>query len=362
MKIKTFSFLFLVAIRLELASSGCAGNCAEETPETAAEPVVATCIDAMTAGIVPQDTCSGTIVTGTITNCPATNGTNQICMYFDDSRKDLSYPFTCNTGEGTFSYNLTEQAVAMLYTGDLSCSDLNDEQSDFFAYMQIYQRGMTSMSLCTAGTCPTPARRRELVEAELVDSTEKQAAAVLQECGDHDYDIYLHITGHLSVLAVPGREAKQVQCPYIMAHAVISDTVARKELELWNEQKSFEEFYPTEGSVFLASRPLKVFSSAYLDAEVTSPDIAMYDAVKNNCANFAISLGSKLDIKIDEHVTSFITRRLLEENGQDLAEKIRKSLHFPSLLAGRGLDREEVVSEEDLVQILVKMTANELLH
>lgn len=255
MKFKTLSLLFLVAVRLEFASSGCAGNCAEETPDdAAAEPVVATCIDAMTAGIVAQDACSGTIVTGNITTCPATNGTNQICMYFNDSRKDLSYPFTCNRDQGTFSYNLTEQAIAMLYSGNLTCSDWKDEQSEFFAYMQVYQRGLTSMSLCTAGTCPAPARRREL-KSELSNSAERQATAVLQDCGDYEYDILLHVTGHLSVLAVPGREARQAQCPLSWLMQSSATRWRGKNLNCGMNKRALRIFIQQRALSFLPSGP-----------------------------------------------------------------------------------------------------------
>ena len=175
----------------------------------------------------------------------------------------------------------------------------------------------------------------------------------LEKCGHWDYEAAIYVDGHLYAVASPGEDARAVGCPLMAAHALFRehDTPAAKQLLI----------YPNDDSIFAETLSMGTFKlSKLLGAyQETDPDTASgYDVLTNNCGNFVVGLASHLGLEIDARVKSFVVRRLLEESGSKLANKIRSHLDLSFFYGRRLLSESRTTDDESLVELLVEMTAS----
>jgi hypothetical protein len=191
----------------------------------------------------------------------------------------------------------------------------------------------------------------------------------LKNCGDFEYPLFLHVdkNSHLLVYGVPPDQAVAAGCPFGAAHSVFitrqGKPVAEKEILMWsNVEAGLSMFKEEVESLPIGTFKLADLARAYEDTPDGDMD-GVYDIVKNNCATFMVKMASTMGVKIDARITSFVARRLLEESGKQLADKIRNSMHYLSFLGGRRNLRSPVLeaaskpSDRELIEVLVRQGA-----
>jgi hypothetical protein len=196
----------------------------------------------------------------------------------------------------------------------------------------------------------------------------------VEACGHFEYPIYLHVDrhSHIMVYGVPPDAAMAAGCPFGAAHSVFvtrpGKPATEKEILMWSNVTQGLSMFQEQESLPIGSFKLSDLAQAY---EATPDDgigggSGVYDLVSNNCATYMVKLASTLGVKIDSRVTSFVARRLVEESGKDLANKIRSSMHYISFLGGgrrnlRASAVQEAASEptdQELVEALVQKGAS----
>ena len=179
----------------------------------------------------------------------------------------------------------------------------------------------------------------------------------LEACVDYDYDGYLHVgDAHFYVVGVPGEEAKSAGCPAMAAHVVYEseDSVPVKQALIWNDPEECQSHF--DESLYFGTWRLETLLEASKQAEYTRP--GSYNIITNNCAVFLLDLTRILDVKIDARMTSYVTRRLLQESS--VVKGIRetyKEVFGNQKLRGEGED----MSDEDLIRFVVETRANEFI-
>ena len=204
-----------------------------------------------------------------------------------------------------------------------------------------------------------PSGRRSLLKAQ-----EAIESSYLDDCGEQDYEASLYIDRHFYAIASPKEEAVKAGCNHFFAtHAVFKGRgPAKKEIYIWEDKDEGESLFMSSGA---GTHPLGTFKLSDIARAVkeTDPGAAGgYNIVNNNCGSYLVSLGSKLGVKIDIELTSFIARQLAEKTGQEFKESIRNSLQRFSLFEDRHLRAEEPLSDEQLVDLLVEHSTSELLY
>jgi hypothetical protein len=86
-----------------------------------------------------------------------------------------------------------------------------------------------------------------------------------------------------------------------------------------------------------------------------------YDIVTNNCATYLVNLASELGVKVDNRITSFVARRLLENSGSEFVKSVRASVNYLILFQGRNLRSAEAATDEDIVELVVNAGASKLV-
>ena len=228
----------------------------------------------------------------------------------------------------------------------------------------------------TLGACKEQfSRRRQLqgqnsvvFSGDSFEGDEEEFLSLVGKCASHKYQVHLHVTNHLYAVLSPTENAIIAGCPYMVAHAIVGDRedsmslVARKELLLWNNREELEELHPPANAFLIGTFVLQDLLEAYHSAEVKNVDHLHYDAFSNNCSNFLINVAKQLGIEIDSTITSFVTRRLVDNAGTDLIKKIRNSAYpyLNSLFPSRHLREIEKISDEKLIELVVEARAREV--
>jgi hypothetical protein len=191
---------------------------------------------------------------------------------------------------------------------------------------------------------------------------EPQYKAILEKCGGLEYNGFVHVDTHFYAIASPKDEAVDAGCPFVVAFAKFDkDKIAHKRISLWQVKENGEDMFDEDGSLHIGSFKLDALAQAYEDSDPSAA--GRYDVVTNSCADFVISLGSKLGVKIDSRITSFVARRLVQVAGQELFDSVRKSLGYVSLLSNldRHLRGDDAVTNAQLVDLLVETHATRFL-
>ena len=112
-----------------------------------------------------------------------------------------------------------------------------------------------------------------------------------------------------------------------------------KEILVWNSRGDMVDAldgHADGGSIrigeFAVSEMIEAFEKAKAGGSKAG---SVYDIVTNNCASFLVNLAAEMNFKIDARMVAFVTRRLLEESGKDLADRIRNSVYYPLLFGDR---------------------------
>jgi hypothetical protein len=138
---------------------------------------------------------------------------------------------------------------------------------------------------------------------------------------------------------------------------------------MWDNVEEGLSMFSEEESLPIGTFKLADLAQAYEDTP--DDDVSagrgggVYDLVTNNCATYMVKLASTLGVKIDSRITSFVARRLIEESGKDLADKIRNSMHYFSFFGDRrnlrssaGQQETYEASDQELVEALVNKGAS----
>jgi hypothetical protein len=192
---------------------------------------------------------------------------------------------------------------------------------------------------------------------ELQDGEQEYDTERMQACADYDYEGHLHVgDAHFFVVAVPGAVAKNAGCPAMAAHAVYEseDRVPIKQGLIWNDPEECQSHF--EESLYIGTWRLETLLEAAEQAEHTRP--GSYNIITNNCANFLLDIMRKLEVKINAKMTSYVTRRLLQNS--PVVKGIREA--YKEVFGSRNLRGEgDDMSDEDLIQLVVETRANEFL-
>jgi hypothetical protein len=201
----------------------------------------------------------------------------------------------------------------------------------------------------------------------------------LEACGHFEYPLFLHVDqhSHLLVYGVPPETAVEAGCPFGAAHTVFvtrqGKPVVVKEILMWtNVDEGLSMFQEESLSVgtFKLADLARAYEATPDGTDESGKANGVYDIVTNNCATYMVKMATTLGVKIDSRITSFVARRLVEESGKDLANKIRSSLNYFSLLGGDGGGRRYLRSwamkataeptDQELVEALVNKEASGL--
>ena len=222
--------------------------------------------------------------------------------------------------------------------------------------------------LCTNGEiCCTQDRRQLKGSDTFFNGDEPEYQAHIEKCGEFDYDALLFVDDHLHGVISPKEEAVEAGCPFLVVHSRFegpSHGPARKEILFFEDKESGETLFAngglSQGSVQMGTFTLEQLARAY--DEVDASEDESYDIVKNNCGNFMVNLASKLDIKVNAEVTSFVARRLLQESGKQFVESIRNNVNLSFLFQGDRRLRGDIATDEELVEALVDSHMEGLQH
>ena len=203
--------------------------------------------------------------------------------------------------------------------------------------------------------------RRRLTTGTSFRGDEPEFRAHVDTCGAYDYDSFLFVDTHLYAVAAPKEKATAAGCPFVVVHAILEDhngAAARKELMVWEDREEGQALFPEDDSILMGTYQFSDLIRAY-DETDPSVDGAYYDIVSNNCGNFMVNLGSKLDVKINAGLTTEVARRLLKQSGKAFVEKIRSNVNYYSLFQGRHL-RSDQATDEEVMELLVEAHASKL--
>ena len=193
----------------------------------------------------------------------------------------------------------------------------------------------------------------------LQGSEEPGYKAILDTCGDYEYDGSLFVDRHFYAVISPQEKAVAAGCPFLVAHAAFGpdQKSAVKEIMVWTDKEEGESVFGSDqdGSLPVGTFKLSDILHAYEETDPSTGDT--YDVITNSCANFVVGLGSKLDVNIDSQMKSFVTRRLAEVAGKELHQDIRESLAYYSLFGGHHL-RADAVTDEEAIELLVNQYAS----
>jgi hypothetical protein len=214
---------------------------------------------------------------------------------------------------------------------------------------------------------PKKTTRRELLASSTSKSFrghESEYLALVETCGDVEYETALYVDDHLYAIAVLKDDDKADTCPsFVAAHAIVSGISATenaKEILMWSSKDTAKAHFPAP------SLPTGTFQFSELAraVEVAQPARlnSVYEAVSNNCADFIVDIASELEVTIDSKVVSFVAGRLLEDAGQEFVDSVRNSANYFSLFKGaRSLRSEEIVTDQQLLERLVESKAMKLM-
>ena len=177
-------------------------------------------------------------------------------------------------------------------------------------------------------------------------------------CGEHDYEVSLYVGDtHFSGIAVPASNDISAACPsFVAAHVVFDeDEPATKELLGWYNKAEGMAHFPKE-SAPIGTFKAKDIARAFETAEPSGT--GSYELLTNNCANFLINMANVLSVKVDSTITAYVTRRLLEDSGNALVDKIKESAYFLSYSDGRHLRGD--IHDKELVQLVVDARATDI--
>ena len=178
-------------------------------------------------------------------------------------------------------------------------------------------------------------------------------------CGEHDYKVSLYVGDtHFSGIAVPASDDIDAGCPsFVVAHVDFDeDGPATKELYGWHDKAEGMTHFPKE-SAPIGTFKAKDIARAFETAEPSGA--GAYELLTNNCANFLINMANLLGVKIDSTITTYVTRRLLEDSGSALVDQIKESAFFLSHFEGRHLRGD--IHDEELVQLVVDARATDIV-
>jgi hypothetical protein len=207
--------------------------------------------------------------------------------------------------------------------------------------------------------------------ATLLEPGDELYGTLAKRCGHVDYDISLIVDHHFSAVASPSKknqeQASSSSCPVIKVEANFLEDGKhyQKVTKVFDQQDADLYVSPELDSLFIGTFKLEVLRLAHESVDPTKSKHKAYDVINYNCADFMISLAKALDIKIDSKITSYVTRRLIQEAGQDLVGKIRDSIHFDSLFFGpRKLTLRAAANEpsdDQVIQALVEARTAEIV-
>jgi hypothetical protein len=302
----------------------------------------------------------------------------------------------------TFTYSLTAQSMLVAHelghnlgadhfgesnSGHVMNPAINSAPNGFSSQsvssMNSYLNGMSCFSEKAA---PLPAgggnkdasrRRLQSTSSKSFHPGDKTYQQYLEACGHFEYPLFLHVDqhSHLMVYGIPPEAATAAGCPFGAAHSVFATRqgkpVAEKEILMWSKVDEGLSMFQERESLPIGTFKLADLARAHEATPDHENDVgvsAVYDIVTNNCATYMVKMASTLGVKIDSRITSFVARRLLEESGKDLANKIRNSLNYFSLLRGdrrnlrsSALKATNGPTDQELVEALVNMEASGLL-
>ena len=203
-------------------------------------------------------------------------------------------------------------------------------------------------------------RRRSLTEiateesSKVLNGDEADYHSTLEACGDFDYEGHLYINAdpHFFAIASPMDEAVAAGCPFVVANVAVSkeDGIMNKQMLVWENKEDAESHFDQE-SLLMGTFKLSELARAYQETDASSGDV--YDVLTNNCAGFVRALAPKLGVKIDSKVTSFVARRLFEDNGKELVDYLKSSANYLSHFMGRNL-RAVSATDEEFIDLLVE--------
>ena len=190
--------------------------------------------------------------------------------------------------------------------------------------------------------------------------TEPEFRAHTVACAGYDYDSFLFVDSHLYAVASPKEDAVTAGCPFVVVHAILQDHSgeARKEILIWEGKEEGLSVFPETESILIGTFKFSELVRAYKEAD-PSAGSSSYDLIGNNCGNFMVSLGARLGVKIDSRVTTYIARRLLEESGKALVNRLTTNVNYKSLFKSRHL-RSKPATDEEVVKLLVETQASAL--
>ena len=201
-------------------------------------------------------------------------------------------------------------------------------------------------------------RRRSLSQESdaLWKGDEPEYFAVVEACGDYEYEgrLYIDSEPHFLAVASPKEDAKAAGCPFIVINAIeVDESGMRKQILAWDDVDKGDSLMENE-SLVMGTFKLSSIAQAYQKADASQQNGGAYEVLTNNCAGLVVSLASKLDIEINSRVTTFVARRLLEENTNSLVDSIKSSIHYLSLFKDRHLLRSNSVTDEELIDLVVE--------
>ena len=186
---------------------------------------------------------------------------------------------------------------------------------------------------------------------------------IADSCSDYEYEGAIHVSthpSHIYAIAIPKKDATVAGCPVLATHANFDTdgAVAEKEMMVFASKDVGDRVFGKGGTLAMGDFMLSELLRAYEEAD---PSVAgVYDDWTNNCFNYVVDLAKSLGVKVDTRVISFVARRLLESNAEELMRGVRAHFDFYSFIEGRNL-RADYIPDEELSEKVVQDQAAPLL-
>jgi Peroxidase len=199
--------------------------------------------------------------------------------------------------------------------------------------------------------CEEYGYRRRMLEV----SSSYHVAGNHTECMDVEYDMFLVIEGaHFAALVTPtSNYTSSTFCPPIVLHSKSDKDQPMEKLMVVTSYADVAQM-DEETKLHLGSRPLQSIINAFDDASVGLKGETKYNPISNNCVAMLRNMADPLDVKLDDRLVQFVTKRLLLSSADHMFEIIQDSPTLKMLYdsSNRFL---KAVRKEDIISRLIKL-------